>query len=180
MGSDQVQALLARLRALALPIGAGIFLILYGAVGLFYIQEVRQQEDTSAEILQLDALLRMPREPLAELQQRSQGAVDAIPTKIVADQDVFPVIRELAAESGVQVISQKKNAGSTTVKVGQKTYTALSFNVLVRGEYLRLLHYVESLELQQRLATLVVRSTSITNSGEVSEGNISFEVLVRS
>ena len=176
----QLEQVLERVRVLAVPVVAGFVLILYAAVGLLYVQERQAGRDMREQIQVLDRLLRLTanRVPLEDIQARGKAVDALIPADILPDQDVFPIIRILAAEGGVQIQDQKSRQ-SRPAKLGQADYSAYLYSLSARGGYIELMNFVATLEYQERLPTLIVRKVSIDSRGDASTVAIDYEVLAK-
>lgn len=183
---ERLAPYLERARVYALPILGGFFLLVFGSIGWLYYQEQSIQSDLQEQVRVLDQLLNLPAtgESTEELEARINAAKAGIPTDILPDRDVFWRIRDLAAEAGVKVQSQK-SGGNRSTTVGKITYAVHPFTLAVQGNYLDILDFIgvlegtidSDLEVQDFFSTLVVRKAQITASGDSATVNIDYEVL---
>ena len=166
---ERLAPYLERARLYALPILGGFFLLVFGTIGWLYYQEQSIQSDLQEQVRLVDQLLNLPAtgESTEELEARINAAKSGIPSDILPDRDVFWRIRDLAAEAGVKVQSQK-SGGNRITKVGKITYSVHPFSLAVQGSYL---------EVQDFFSTLVVHKAQITASGDSATVNIDYEVL---
>jgi hypothetical protein len=161
-----------------LPLIGGLFLIVYGAIGLLYYEERQAQAALLERIGVMDRLLQIAalQEPLAEVQARAKEVTSVIPVSILPDQDVFPAMRDLADEWGVEVLSQKSSR-LRRIKFGENSYEAHPFDITVQGTYVEVMNFDRVLEFQEVIPTLVVRKVSIDAAADTGTAAITYEVV---
>ena len=178
---EQLDPILARARVLAVPIGAGLFFMVYAAIGLAYLDERQEQDSIRTQIQVVDGRLRLAanQEPLEAVQARAQAVTDAIPAgPLFPDQDVFPVMRRLAPQWGVSIRGQRSaDPGST--KVGGNSYRVYPFTVTVEGSYVDVMNFVAVLESQDIIPTLTAIKATVTASGTSSTAVIDYTILTQ-
>lgn len=166
-----------RAQALALPVLAGLVLMVSGALGAIYWQQQGQRSQMEGQLAQLSRVLNEPREGVAEVKARVDRARGLIPQDL-KETEVYPIIRALAQENGVVVKTQ--SAGKeTTSKVGDRTYRIFPFSVQVGGEkvtYQQVVNFITNLETQQRLPTLFIDKVTLTQSEGTASATIDLRV----
>lgn len=172
--------LLARSRALALPVVVGLLLILYAALGVVYWQQRSQQGPMMGQLTQLSRVVNQPREGLEGLKAQMEEAQALIPRDL-KETDVYPAIRALAAQNGLVVRSQ--SAGKETQKkIGDTVYRVMPFTLGVGGKdvtYRQLVDFIANLETQRLLPTLLIDKASLSQSEGTASANIEFRVYLR-
>ncbi len=172
--------LLARVRALALPVVGGLLLILYGALAAVYWQQRGQQGSIVGQLATLSRVVDQPREGMEGLKAQVAEARELIPQDLM-ETDVYPAIRALAAENGVVVRSQSASK-ETQDKIGDTLYRVLPFNLQVGGEdatYRQVADFIANLETQQRLPTLLIGKVSISQSEGATTAAIEFRLYLQ-
>ncbi len=159
--------LIARIKALAAPIGLGLFVIMAVAIGLVYFQQGGEQGDLRAEIDQQVRITSRARQSAEAIEARFQEVQDAIPSADLKETDVFEVVLDIAGRSGVAASIRLQSLG--TRKVGKTDYRVLTFTVTGTGGAEEVDAFIEALDRgQTSLPTLVLEDLKVSGDEEAT------------
>ena len=154
----------------------GVFLVIYAGVATLRYQE---QQDADAVLLQIEQLLpllqRQP-ENLSSLEQESKATRELLSVEL-QDTDVYRAVRSIAARSDVEVVRNSISSPST-VQVGSTTYASMNFQLSATGTYDDLRAFVQDMETQTELATLILQKTQIERGEPLSQLTVSYVIYV--
>lgn len=153
----------------------GVFLVIYAGIAMLRYQEQQDAEVVLEQIEQLTLLQRQPQN-LSLLEQESKATRDLIPVKL-QETDVYRTMRRIAARSDVVIL---KNSVSSpgTVKIGSTTYTLLNFQLAARGTYEDLRAFVQDMETQTEMATLVLENIGVERGEPLSQISVDYAIYV--
>jgi len=161
-----IQALLTRFRQAAILFLIGVFLIIYIAIGILYLQQGTQQRELEEQITKVSLVVSKPL-PSAEKLQAEYDEVNralAPMTNIAA----VEMLVSIAEASGINI---DKDAGKLRIppatvkeeKVGGGTYQLLTFrNISVQGDYDKVMAFISALDSGETLKTMVLKRVAIS------------------
>ncbi|MFQ5861020.1 MAG: hypothetical protein ACE5IG_05675 [Dehalococcoidia bacterium] len=178
MNRERIQELLARARALWLPLAAGLFLVVFGAMGAVYFQQTQERNSLQVQVNQLAALASRPQPDLRGLEEEARR-IDETLTRPLEVFDVAKLINQIAEQTGVEVPNPPTLAKLTTRSIGQTRYQVLPFNVSVRGPTAELRQFLAMLETQEEMETLMLDKATLNLSQAESTVSVEFSILLR-
>ena len=153
-----------------------LFAVIFLALGLLLSQEGTKKDDLETQLAQARRILSSPRQGLTVLREDAARARALIPDR-VEETEVFRFIREVADRHNVFVSSQS-DFGTAPGRVGTTVYDLTNFKLEATGQYGDLRQFVEDLESQMTMATLVVGRTSIQGGPGTIVARVSLDYAV--
>jgi len=165
-----------------LALGIGVFVIILATLFTVYSNQSKEQGGLKKSLADVGTQLtklvsgRTALENQLKEQQDKLDAAQALLTSSKANFPVFPtgieydeVLVELAKSNGLDVMSMSAG-GPSQKKVGDVTFTVLSFDVVVRGEVGGILGMVSDIAKDKRLVSVTVGAVEISVPEATTEG----------
>jgi len=154
----------------------GVFLVIYAGIATLRYQEQQDADAVLEQIEQLLPLLRRQPQDLSSLEQESKATRELIPVEL-QETDVYRTMRRIAARSDVEIVKNSvSNPG--TVKIGSTTYTLLNFQLAAKGTYEDLRAFVQDMETQTEMATLVLENIRVERGEPLSQISVDYAIYV--
>lgn len=154
----------------------GVFLVIYAGIVILRYQEQQDADIVLEQIEQQQLLVRRQPGDLSSLEQESKATRELIPVEF-QETDVYRTMRRIAARSGVEIVKNSvSNPG--TVKIGSTTYTLLNFQLNARGTYEDLRAFVQDMETQTEVATLILENIGVERGEPLSQISVNYAIYV--
>ncbi|MFC2041373.1 hypothetical protein ACFLTY_03510 [Chloroflexota bacterium] len=171
---EVIKNLIALIRRSGLLFIAGIILVVYILFGFIYLQQISQQQELSAQIAKLGAIIARGLPSGEALQTEYEEVKQKLaPMK---DSEAIRLLVDTANKSGIDV-----NLGSDKFRVPQATfrsvrmaggtYKVLSFNgIRAQGDYDDVMALISDLDSGKTLETMVLTNVSTTEVDTTATG----------
>ncbi len=136
-----------------------IVVVLFLALGMLILQERTQQDALETQLEQVRRIASTPRQDLTELQREADRSLALLPTRLV-DTEVYPFIRTVADRYNVWVLVQTATGVRATTLSGT-AYDQMTFKLEAAGLYEDIRAFIDDLETQVEVSTLVVGKTNV-------------------
>ena len=153
-----------------------ILVMLLLALGLLILQEGNQQDELEIQLEQVRRIASTPRQDLAELQREADRSLALLPTRLV-DTEVYPFIRSVAGRHNVGVLVQTAS-GVRATTLGGTAYDQMTFKLEAAGLYEDIRAFIDDLETQVEVATLVVGKANVQGGPGRRDTQLSMEYSI--
>jgi hypothetical protein len=146
----------------------GLILIIYGGLGVMYVQQGVKQKDLNKQITQLNLIVSKPLSSISELKETYNQILENL--KPIDNKQAIELLVSVAERNGIEISEEARKflvpaSVTQSEKVGINNYRVLVFsNILVQGNYENVLAFITDLETNPDLKNVIV--TGIVSSEE--------------
>ncbi|MFC2044269.1 hypothetical protein ACFLT8_03625 [Chloroflexota bacterium] len=164
---ETIKKLLTRVRHTGVLLLVGFLLIIYAALGIFYLQQGQQQKQLQKEITKLSLILNKPVPSNEELQLAYEAAMSSLLP--ITDSAAIVTLVNIAKENGIEVDEASgkfkiPSASFSSTSVGKGDYDIISFkNISVQGDYKKVLAFISDLDSGKTLENMVLTRVTLTD-----------------
>lgn len=182
--NEQLQHLLTRARGLAIPIVAGLFLIVYAGIGLIYLQESQDQDSLQDQIGHLEGMAVQSPDISAELQAEYEEVQQAVTTEWTKDK-IKSAILDIAADHGfdVSVVTDEIDIGNfgniTDDTVAGARYTVLPFALEISGDDKNVADFIDDMVSTATLPTMILTDISMEKGDTGTKATMYFSIYTK-